>query len=369
VPHNADERKALCRGNEVSEPRLDVDVLRPSQLGASEIGAWREMVNASPHLQRAFLTPTFALACEQATGLAYVAILHEGATIRAFLPFQYRSCWHRQIRLAQRIGGSLSDNAGLIAWPDVRINTARLLRLCGVASLNLSHIMEGQDRYGLEVNWSDVGYVTDLSRGPDAYFAELLARNRHFVRDTERRQRKAARAYGPVAMQETADVTEAALARVIAMKRAQYQRTQTGDAFASPANLRLIEMLRQSPAPECALVLATLEAGGKVLAQHLGLRHHEILSSWFPVYDVSAQGVSPGRLLLWQMICDASKTRVGLIDYGAGEAHYKRQFSTAALRMGRALWSAANGRSLVARAWQSMEWRLGGRYGPKVKSG
>lgn len=178
------------------------------------------------------------------------------------------------------------------------------------------------------------------------------------MRDTERRQRKLAQSYGPVVIRETDNVTAAALASVVAMKRQQYQRTQVADALDARGNLRLIETLRRSPVPECGLVLATLEAGDKMLAQHLGLRHHGILSWWFPVYDVSAQRVSPGRQLLWQMIRNATESGVGLIDYGAGEAQYKRQFSTATLRMGRAVWSAANARSLLAQSWQSMEWRL-----------
>lgn len=339
-------------------PRLRADVMRPSALGAPEVAIWQEMLAASPYLQRAFFTPAFALACERATGLAYVAVVKEGSAIRGFLPFQFRTAWHRRIRLAQRIGGGLSDNAGLVAWPDFRIAATRLLRLCDLASLNLNHIMEGQDRFGLDVNWSDIGYVTDLAGGPDAYFTDLLTRNRDFVRDTERRQRKFATLYGPVVIRETDSVTESALASVVAMKRQHYRRTVVADAFAAPANLRLIETLRQSPVPECGLVLATLEAGNRMLAQHLGLRHHGVLSWWFPVYDVSAQGVSPGRLLLWQIIRNATASGVGLIDYGAGEAQYKRQFSTATVRMGRAVWSAANARSLLAQAWQSMEWRL-----------
>jgi CelD/BcsL family acetyltransferase involved in cellulose biosynthesis len=117
-------------------------------------------------------------------------------------------------------------------------------------------------------------------------------------------------------------------------------------------------VLKDSPAPECELVLATLGAGGGLLAQHLGLRHHQTLSWWFPVYDTSARGVSPGRLLLWFVIGRAAESGVRLIDYGAGDAQYKRQFSTGTLRMGRALWSAENARALLARAWQSVEWRL-----------
>ncbi|HTI79806.1 MAG TPA: GNAT family N-acetyltransferase [Acetobacteraceae bacterium] len=350
-------------------PDLRAEVIQLSALGAAEVAIWYEMLAASPHLQRAFFTPAFALACERTTGLAYVAVVTEGATIRAFLPFQFRTAWHRRIRLAQRIGGGLSDNAGLIAWPDFRITATRLLRLCGLAALNLNHIMDGQDRFGLDVNWSDIGYVTDLTGGPDAYFTDLLTRNRDFVRDTERRQRKIATSYGPMVIRETDRVTKPALAGVVAMKRQHYQRTQVADAFEAPGNLRLIETLRQSPVPECGLVLATLEAGDMMLAQHLGLRHHRILSWWFPVYDVSAQGVSPGRLLLWQMIRNATESGVGLIDYGAGEAQYKRQFSTTTLRMGRAVWSAANARSLLAQAWQSMEWRLRASSRPNAEPG
>jgi CelD/BcsL family acetyltransferase involved in cellulose biosynthesis len=349
------------------QPRLCAEVMRPSQLGTVEIAAWHGMMGASPHLQRAFLTPAFALACERATGLAYVGVLHEGATIRAFMPFQFRSVWHSRIRLAHRIGGGLSDNAGLIASPDFRITVAGLLRLCGLASLNLSHIMEDQDRFGLDADWSDISYVTHLGAGPDAYFTDLLARNRDFVRDTERRQRKTAKTYGKVVVRQYNSVTDAGLAGVVAMKRLQYARTAVADTFDEPANLRVIEALRQSSVPECALVLATLEAGDKMVAQHLGLRHHGVLSWWFPVYDVSAQGVSPGRLLLWQMIRNATESGIKLIDYGVGEAQYKRQFSTATLRMGRAIWSAGNARSLFARAWQSIEWRM--RNFSKLKPG
>ncbi len=299
--------------------------------------------------------------------MAYVAVLHANSTIQGFLPFQYRSGWHRRIRLAHRIGDGLSDNAGLIAWPDVRVTTSQLLRVCGLASLNLNHIMEGQERFGLAVDWSDVDYITDLREGSEAYFVGLRARNSDFIRDTERRLRKVRKDYGEIALHEAANVSEEALADVVAMKRQQYQRTQARDAFDVPRNLRLIEVLRQKPAPECQLVLASLEAGGKVLAQHLGLRHHDVLSWWFPVYDISAQSVSPGRLLLWQMIRDATESGIKLIDYGAGEAQYKRQFATGTLRMGRAVWSAANARSLLAHAWQSLEWRLRGLYKPKVE--
>jgi CelD/BcsL family acetyltransferase involved in cellulose biosynthesis len=367
VGGDADNREAAGQSTPVTESRLRADVMRPSALGASELAVWHRMLETSSHLQRPFFTPSFALACERATDSAYVAILHVESVIHAFLPFQFKSTWHRRIRLAQRIGGGLSDNAGLIAWPNFRTTTRRLMRLCGLASLDLSHIMEGQEQFGVDAEWSDISYFTDLSEGPEAYFTTLLDRNRHFVRDTERQQRKTRTTYGDMTVREAATVTPEELAGVVAMKRLQYQRTRVGDAFDVPGNLRVIETLRESSMADCTLVLATLEAGGKMLAQHLGLRHNSVLSWWFPVYDISAQAVSPGRLLLWQVIRDAAGTGVRLIDYGAGEAQYKRQFSTGTLRMGRAIWSAANARSLLAHISQSVEWRLRGQYKLKAE--
>lgn len=342
----------------MTDARLRADVVRPSALDAEAVKVWARMQAASPLLQRAFFTRAFALASERATGRAFVAVLHADATIQAFLPFQFRSAWHRRIRLAERIGGELSDNAGIVAWPDFRIDAASLLRLCGLASLNLSHIMDGQHSFGLDAEWSEISYVTDLNNGPEGYFADLLARNRDFFRDTERRQRKAVKAYGALALRDTDPITTGAIANVVEAKRQQYQRTQVNDAFEAPEHLRLIEALKDSPTRECKLVLATLEASGRVLAQHLGLQHNGVLSWWFPAYDASASGISPGRLLLWHMIQHATDSGIRLIDYGAGDAQYKRQFSTGTLRMGRALWSAENARSLLARAWQSVEWRL-----------
>ncbi len=51
-----------------------------------------------------------------------MAVVHEGSNIQAFLPFQFHSAWHQRLRLAERIGGNLSDAAGVIGWPDLWID-------------------------------------------------------------------------------------------------------------------------------------------------------------------------------------------------------------------------------------------------------
>ncbi len=332
--------------------------MRPSALGARETETWQQMLTGSRSLQRAFLTPGFALACERATGRAYVAVLHDGSAIRGFLPFQFKTVWHERMRLAERIGGGLSDATGLVAWPDLRITAASLVRLAGLASLFVSDLVEGQDQFGLDAEWSQTCYLTDLAAGPDAYFGDLLARNRDLVRDTERRERKAQKSYGPLSFDTIDHIPADALASLIEAKAQQYRRTQVPNPFDRPRPLRLIEALNGAPAAQCRLVLARLRAGGRVVAQHLGLQYNDVLSWWFPAYDPDAQGVSPGRLLLWYIIRHAMDDGIRLIDYGEGEAQYKRQFSTRSIQLGRATWCAGPASTILARLWQSAEWRL-----------
>lgn len=337
---------------------LRADVLRPSALGAVELAAWQQMQAQWPPLQRAFLTQRFALACEYANGRAYVAVLHEAGVVRGFLAFQFRSRWHQRLGIAERIGGELCDAAGLVAVPELRINGSQLLRAVGLSSLGVSHLGAGQEQLGLSADWSRSGYVTDLSDGPATYFASLLARDRPLVRDTERRLRKASDKYGELTYRASDSIPPAMIAALISSKRAQYARTGVPDPFRRPANRRLLQVLRDMPDGDCRLVWSRLETGGRILAQHLGLQYQGVMSHWFPVYDPAARNVAPGRLLLWNIIRCSATEGIRMIDYGEGDATYKREFATDLVRYGRATWYGGGVRSGLARVFQGLEWRL-----------
>ena len=72
---------------------LKCDVMRPSALGTAELDAWRQFMRQSEHLQRAFFSPEFAIACERAMRRAHVAVLHDGSGIQGFLAFEFQSVW------------------------------------------------------------------------------------------------------------------------------------------------------------------------------------------------------------------------------------------------------------------------------------
>jgi len=345
-------------GPVVTEEALRADVLRPSALGAAELAAWRQMQMRSASLRRAFLSPTFAQACERAHGRAYVAVLHQGGGIRGFFPFQFRSAWHERLRLAERIGGDLSDAAGVIAGDDLRLSSASLMRLCDLGSLVITHLIENQMRFGLDAALWNVGHLIEIGRASNAYFTALTERNRTFVRDTERRLRRAEKSFGALDLLRLKQIPSPMIAGLVELKRRQYQRTHMPDALAADRHVRLLAAMNEVSAPDCHLVMNRLEAGGRVLAQHLGPQHYDVLSYWFPVYDPEARDVSPGRLLLWLTIQRAEEYGIALIDRGEGDTPHKRELATGTRRYGRATWSGRAARSLPARAWQSLEWRL-----------
>ncbi len=336
---------------------MNVELMRPLALGPAERAAWRDIAASQPALRRAFLSPGFAQACEAAHGRAVVGVLHEAGAIQGFLPFQFASRWHQAAGLAERIGGELCDAAGLIARPGLRADPAALLRLCRIGVLFLTHLVEGQAALGLTPQAHDTGHIIALPDGGPAYLAGLRP---DLLRDTARRLRRAEREYGPLSFHFDARPDAAAALDVIAQKRAQYRRTGAADPFAVPHRLRLIEALcAAGPAEDCRPVLASLTAGGRVLARHLGLQCGGTLSYWFPVYDPAAEKVSPGRLLLWHQIGQAAACGITLIDRGEGDSEAKRDFSSGVQDFGTANWQAATPRGMAARLLQAALWRLG----------
>lgn len=340
---------------------LKAEVMRPSALGAAERAAWAGMMAAEPALHRAFLAHRFALACEAAHGRAYVGVLHEGGSIRGFFPFQFAGAWHERLRLAERIGGSFADTAGLVAAPGFTTDPATLLRLCGIGRLFMAELGEGQDRFGLTTTEGRVSYLIELADGPAAYFGGLDARHHDWVQNSRRKLRRAERELGALRLEQDGRPAAAALESLIAAKRDQYRRTGVGDPFADPGRMRLLAALLDDPQPDCRAEIATLYAADRPIAQHLGLLCHGTLSWWFPVYDTELAKLSPGRLLLWQIIAAAATTGLTLIDCGEGEQDYKRLFATRPARYGRANWSAGLLRGAAGRLWQAAEWRLARR--------
>lgn len=331
----------------------------PSALTEAERSDWANLLSQTPHLRRAFFSHGFALACEEATGRAQVTLIRDGSDhLVAVLPFQFADQPSRCARVGERMGGGLADHCGLIAEPGLRIETPKLLALAGLGALFLDHLSDGQDQFGLVSDDVRPGHVIELPNGSAAYFAALGETNKGFLQDTERRMRRLAKEFGTPEFTVTVGPDWDAVQPLIDAKRAQYARTGAGDSLADSRHLRLVRALVDGRYKDCMPVLTQLAADGRILARHLGLLHDGHLSYWFPVYDRDAQKVSPGRMLLWHTLLAADAHGIRLIDRGEGDNQAKRDFSTGVRQFGRLNLRATGLQGLVARGWQSFDWRF-----------
>lgn len=338
---------------------ISAQVKRPSALDAAERAAWLALMQDQPMLRRAFFTPAFALACEQAHGRAFVTVLYDAGRPVGFLPFQFAGAWQQRVGLAQRIGGELSDNAGLVAGPGFATTPAALLRHSRLGGMFVTHLVAGQERFGLPADETRIGHEIDVSAGAEAFVGHLDRTNRPFLQETRRRLRRIEREIGKTSFDFCTRPALADIMQVIEEKRAQYRRTGVGDPFGDPACLRLVRILVENPDPHCLPVLETFSAGGRVLARHFGLMYAGHLTYWFPTYDQEARHLSPGRMQLWHTIQTAGETGVRLIDLGEGDSQAKRDFSTDAVQLGWVNWSSGDMRGLLASTCQRIAWRLG----------
>ena len=320
---------------------------------------WRDLTLQSPDASP-FLGPAFAEAAAMSLAV-FAAFVFEDNRVVAVFPFQFPDAFHRLLGAAERVGGELSDRAGIVAVPDFRITAPELLTLARLRSFLFTHLSQGEIDRGLTGEKPEIGLVIDFAEGAEAFWAERRRSDVRFVRDTERRKRRLEADLGPIRFVPHAVDPSAALQSLIKAKRAQYRRTGVGDPFDIHWANSLLQALSGCVQPECTAVLSSLYAGDTWIASHFGLRCRDTLHYWFPVYNPEAHKVAPGRLLLAATIDAAAVLGIRRIDRGQGDSPSKRDFATGEQRFWRGLWYRPGIRSFCYRVERGLRWKLEAR--------
>ncbi|NNJ24556.1 GNAT family N-acetyltransferase [Alienimonas chondri] len=326
-------------------------VVRPSALSDEEIAAWETLHRSRPELASPYFHPTFTRLVAEARAAharddVRVALLpsHEsasGGTGTAFFPFQ-RGRWGR----ATPPGGRLCDFHGVVAPDSFRRNAIDVLRGSGLRSYAFHMLPPGQRTFAQATRTRGdaspgTGVRVNLEGGFDAFLRrrEALGSKRHKkVFQFHRRMRR-----------ERSEVTftwhdpdPQAWERLLAWKRAQYAATGFCDVLAAPWVSDLLARCRDArPADESTAkksrergaegfrgVFCTLRAGGEVVAAHLALRSGPRLHAWFPAYDPSARSLSPGNVLMMELLRHAADRGVTAVDLGRDDEAYKADYAT-----------------------------------------
>jgi CelD/BcsL family acetyltransferase involved in cellulose biosynthesis len=294
-----------------------ISVIRPSELGPTEIAAWRDMQERTSALANPFLSPDFTIAVGQVRPNARVAVLTEGQAITGFFPFE-----RHRLGVAVSIAAGLTDCQGLVHAPGADWDARALLRGCGVSAWEFDHLVSGQKPFERYQTAFAASPFVDLSDGFAAYHATLRARSPAFCSQMGRKARKLAREVGELRM--VTDSREVGVLRTLmAWKSDQYRRTGRLDRFSQPWVVELIDLLSATHTESLTGILSVLYAGDAPVAAHFGIRSSSILAYWFPAYDARLGRYSPGLVHTLRLIEDAAAAGVKTIDLGKGAKRYK----------------------------------------------
>lgn len=343
---------------------LQVRLLPLRTAADADLACWRDWVCQQPAWQNAFLSPRFAQAVEASQGGVQLLTVHDRAGLLALLPLQRLPAPWGRFGLWQPAGGLMSDAVALLQRPgSAALRLAPLLARAGVGTLHYTHVdafdaaafapsASAQRRIGLRIR------LDDDAGGLQRYLEALAERDRKLVSDTARRERKLVQEQGPLRFSYRSTQPEADLERLLALKGAQYERTQVGSPLASAPNQALLRHLLTAEAPECAARLSTLHCGERLVAAHLGLRSGPVLHYWFPVYDPEFKAYAPGRILLREVLQAAFAEGVRCIDRGEGDSAAKRDFANESHRLVGDVLSGPGVAGLVSRLALALRWRF-----------
>ncbi|MFE3523629.1 GNAT family N-acetyltransferase [Streptomyces sp. NPDC059161] len=297
-------------------------MVRPGDLGAGELEAWRELRAKSGAPANPFMEPEFTLAVGRVRSSARVAVVYEGAEPAAFFPHE-----KGKVGQGRAIGFGVSDCQGIIARPELALEQGDLLRSCGLSSWEFDNLEAGQSLFAPDAAASYASFVIDVGAGYAAYETTLRQQSPKFFKTTTAKERRLGRQAGEVRFVFD-ERDPAALAQLMEWKSAQYRRTGRRDRFAQDWINTLVRQLAHTRAPGCSGLLSVLYVADQPVAAHFGLRSATVLACWFPAYDPEFAKYSPGLVLHLRMAEAAAAEGIGMLDLGRGAAEYKDALKT-----------------------------------------
>ncbi|WP_336204973.1 GNAT family N-acetyltransferase [Nonomuraea sp. LPB2021202275-12-8] len=292
----------------------EIAILRPRELGLSEIEAWREMQRALPHLANPFLSPDFTLAMGEVNDRARVAIVADAEGVAGFFPYEDHPGG------GTAIGAWVSLCQGMIHRPGAQFDADALLKACGLHVWEFGCLAEGQPWFARHETLRQEAIILDLADGYPAYLRELGERAPKFLKTTLYKERKLGRDSGEVSFAFAVDADEQ-FRLLRTWKSAQYARTGRPDRFGREWVVELVERLHAIDSKDFGGVLSMLYAGGEPVAGHFGLRSHSTLVGWFPSYDPAFSKYSPGLIQHLRMAEAAAAAGLSSIDLSVGAGY------------------------------------------------
>ncbi|GAA4077375.1 GNAT family N-acetyltransferase [Nonomuraea soli] len=300
---------------------MRLTVVRPRELGETEIARWRALQQADPALDTPFLSPEFTVTVGELRDQVRVSVVEDDGKIVAFFPFE-----RHPLGIGRPVAAGLTDAQGLVGTIDG--DARALLKLSGLGVYEFDHLVAGQPflqgRHELFPS-----PIIDLRAGYDAFTRQVGAKT---YKSTLAKARRLERDFGQVRHDYAVHDPEP-LRTLLAWKTAQYRRTGRSDRFSHPWIVELVDRLAAIESESFAGVLDMVYVDGVPMAGHFGLRTATTLAGWFPAYDPAFAKYSPGLVHHLAMAEQAAAHGIEVIDLGRGEKEYKDKLKNGELRV------------------------------------
>ena len=138
---------------------MRMQVVRPGELGDSELSAWRAYQRDDPALANPFLAPEFAISVDAARDDGRVGIIDDAGTPAAFFAFSLDDD-----RTGRPIGPSICDAQALVAHSEFACDPRALVRAAGLSAWHFDHLITTQEAFAPFHQVLHRSPVIDLSR-------------------------------------------------------------------------------------------------------------------------------------------------------------------------------------------------------------
>ncbi len=324
---------------------MRLETIHPKELGPAELARWRRHRHANSALRSPYLTPEWAQIVGAVRDDARLCVIEGGD---GFLAVQRLSRF-----AAMGLGAPIADYQGLVGAPGLAIEPQALCRALKIGRLDLTGAAPGTLA---APDGHDGSWIAEVSGGRDLYEAALKQRRSEFVRQTDKKARKFARACGAIDFRVGAE--EADFETLIAWKNRQLARSGQPQIWARPWVRRVLEACFAARASAFGGVVLTLHADGKLAAAAFCLRSESVLHLWLLGHDNAFDAYSPGVQLARRTIHWAAEHGFAEVDFGAGDYQYKRQLSTTQRKLERGVIAGASWSGTVRRAEHALRARI-----------
>jgi CelD/BcsL family acetyltransferase involved in cellulose biosynthesis len=300
---------------------MKITSLRPSQLSADHLDAWRRLQQAEATYDSPFFTPEFTQAVAEVRNDVFVAVIEDEQPV-GFLPYQMNS-----LGFGHPVGWRLNDFQGPIIQSGVHVDTTKLLRSCRLINWRFDHLATGISVVDGQIHGTAPSPFIDLSKGFNAYRESCRASGSKVIKQTERKMRKVIREVGELRL-EFQDTGRDAFEALLRMKAKQLRQAGEFPVINHVWVRCLLERVRKTDVGGFAGQLTSLYAGEHLIAVHFGIRSRNVIHWWMPTYDPRFEQYSPGALLLLRSIEEAAASGIQRIDLGKGNERYKQRFQS-----------------------------------------